>query len=93
MGSTNAMLKQLAPMARIPPSPKKTAWMMSATLTARHAVQGPKSIAMRVPQTAWPVVPPGSGMLNIMERKQNAAAIPTSGILSRGTVSRTFLAA
>jgi hypothetical protein len=32
-------------------------------------------------------------MLNIMERKQNAAATPKSGIFSRGTVSRTFLTA
>ena len=42
-----------------------------------------------VPQTAWPVVPPGMGMLNIIERKQKAAAMPSSGIFSRGTVSRT----
>ena len=93
MGSTKAMLKQLAPMARMPPSPKNTAWMMRAMLTARQADQGPNRIAMSVPQTAWPVVPPGSGILNIMERKQNAAAIPMSGIFSRGTVSRTFLTA
>ena len=33
------------------------------------------------------------GMLNIMERKQNAAAMPSRGIFSRGTVSRTFLMA
>ena len=31
------MLKQLAPMARIPPSPKNTACTISATLTDRQA--------------------------------------------------------
>ena len=87
------MLKQLAPMARMPPSPKKTAWMMSAIDTAIVAAQGPKRMAMSVPQTACPVVPPGRGMLNIMARKQKAAATPSRGIFSRGTVARTFLMA
>ena len=87
------MLKQLAPMARIPPSPKNTAWMMSAMETASTADHGPNNMAMRVPHTAWPVVPPGRGMLNIIERKQNAAATPKSGIFSRGTSLPTFLIA
>ena len=87
------MLKQFAPMARMPPSPKKTAWMTRAMETAIVDAQGPNRMATSVPHTAWPVVPPGSGILNIIARKQNAAATPSSGILFRGTVSRTRLMA
>src|SRR4051794_34930160 len=43
---TTAMLKQLMRIARTPPSPKKSAWMMSATLTAMTAAHGPRMIAM-----------------------------------------------
>ena len=35
------MLKQLVRIARMPPSPKNSAWMMSATLTEITAAQGP----------------------------------------------------
>jgi hypothetical protein len=49
--------------------------MINTTDTATTAAHGPKSMAMIPPPTAWPVVPPGMGMLNIMTRKENAAAI------------------
>ena len=63
--------------------------MARAMLTERTAAHGPKRMATRVPQTAWPVVPPGIGMLNIMARNEKAAAMPRRGIFSAGTVSRT----
>ena len=84
------MLKQFAGSARMPPSPNITAWIDSAMLMASVAAHGPNRIATSVPATAWPVVPPGSGILNIMARKQNAAATPTSGIFWRGTSSCTW---
>ena len=77
----------------MPPSPKNSAWMSSATLTERHAAYGPNRIAISVPPTAWPVVPPGSGTLNIMPRNDNAAAMPKSGSFSCGTWRRTFATA
>jgi hypothetical protein len=73
------MLKQLAPSASTPPSPKKSAWMTRAMLTAITAAQGPNMIATSAPPTACAVVPSGTGMLNIMIRKLNAAAAATSG--------------
>ncbi len=45
------MLNALTKMARTPPSPKNSAWMMSATLTAMMAAQGPSTTAIRVPPT------------------------------------------
>ena len=68
----------------MPPSPNITAWIASAMLMASVAAHGPNRIATSVPATAWPVVP------NIMARKQNAAATPTSGIFWRGTSSCTW---
>ena len=75
------MLKQFARIARTPPSPKNRAWMMRATLTAITAAQGPRTIATRVPPTPWAVVPPGTGMLNIMIVKLSAEKIASSGIV------------
>ena len=86
------MLKQLAPKARMPPSPKMTAWMSSAIETDKHAASGPKSKAMSVPPTACPVVPPGSGTLNIMSRNENAAAMPMKATCLASSFSWTFLA-
>src|ERR1017187_10451370 len=53
---TIAMLKQLAPSAVMPPSPKKAAWMVSAMERARIEAQGPRTIAATPIPTAWPVV-------------------------------------
>ena len=50
-GMTTPIAKQFAKTARMPPSPKKSAWMMSATLTAITAAHGPTTIAARVPPT------------------------------------------
>ncbi len=69
-GMTKAMLKQLAPKARTPPSPKNRAWMARATLTAITAAHGPSMTATSTPPTAWAVVPSGIGTLNIITRKQ-----------------------
>ncbi len=74
-----AMLKQLAPMAVIPPSPKKSAWMTSAMETASMDAHGPSTTAASPMPTACPVVPPGSGRLNIMMTKENAAKSESSG--------------
>jgi len=72
---TTAILKQLAPMAVIPPSPNTRAWMIKTTETERTAVQGPRSNVIIHAPTAWPVVPPGIGILNIWMRKEKAADI------------------
>ena len=88
-----AMLMTLAPMAVIPPSPKISAWMISAIDTERHAAQGPNKIAMSVAPTACPVVPPASGTLNIMITKENAAPRAMSGICLALSVFFTLTAA
>ena len=62
----NAMLKQLAPIAVIPPSPKKRAWMTMVIVIAIIADHGPRSTAMSVPPTGCPVEPPGNGMSKII---------------------------
>jgi hypothetical protein len=74
------MLKQFAPSAVIPPSPNIIACTIRLTDTAITAVHGPRRIAIIPAPTAWPVVPPGIGTLNIMIRKENAAAIAKKGI-------------
>ena len=84
------MLKQFAPNARIPPSPNNSACTSSAIVTEIHAAYGPQSAAISVPPTAWPVVPPGSGILNIIPRNENAAPIPRSGICYFGISAFTF---
>ncbi len=52
------------------------------------AAHGPSTMAATPVPTAWPVVPPGSGRLNIMTTKEKAANTESSGI-SR-VVSRRF---
>ena len=84
-GNTNAILKQFAPNARIPPSPKRSACINSAMETDIHPAAGlPVKIAIRVPPTACPVVPPGSGTLNIIPKNEKAAHMPRSGIFDFG---------
>jgi len=75
------MFRQLAKMASTPPSPKNSAWMISATLTAMAAAHGPRTMAISVPPTPWAVVPPGTGMLNIITVKLIAEKIASSGIV------------
>ena len=82
------MFRQLAKMARTPPSPKNNACRMSAVLTAIAAAHGPNTTAISVPPTAWAVVPPGTGMLNIMTVKLSAEKIASSGTVR---LFRTFL--
>jgi hypothetical protein len=74
------MLKQLAPSVLIPPSPKKSACIAMAIESARIAPDGPSTMAATVTPKAWPVVPPGSGRLNIMTTNENAAKTEMSGI-------------
>jgi hypothetical protein len=83
------MLKLLAPIAVIPPSPKKSAWMTIATEVETTAAQGPMTIAAKVPPTACAVVPPGTGMLNIMIAKAKAEKIARSGTVRPPTTRRT----
>src|ERR1700684_4349061 len=75
------MLKQLAPSAVVPPSRRKTAWMVRAMERATMEAHGPSTIAATPIPTAWPVVPPGSGRLNIMTTKEKAAKTDSSGIM------------
>ena len=50
-----------------------------------HPAAGlPVKIAIRVPPTACPVVPPGSGTLNIIPKNEKAAHMPRSGIFDFG---------
>ena len=65
----------------------------SAIDTAIHAALGPNNSAINVPPTACPVVPPTSGTLNIIPKKEKAAPTPRSGILSFGSSSFTFFTA
>src|SRR5215468_10101092 len=90
---TSAMLKQLAPIAVIPPSPKKSAWMTSVIDNVRTAGQGESTIAAIPAPTACPVVPPGSGMLIIWITKQNADSNAIKGIVLPESNRFSFLAA
>jgi hypothetical protein len=72
-------LKQLAPNAVIPPSPKRKACIASATDIAMIDAHGPSAIAAIPTPTGCPVVPPGSGRLNIMITKQKADDTEISG--------------
>ena len=47
--------------------------------TASIAAQGPSTIAPIPMPTAWPVVPPGSGKLNIITMKEKAEKTEISG--------------
>ncbi len=84
-----AMLKALAPKARMPPSPKKRAWTARATEMARTAGHGPRTTAASTAPVAWPVVPPGRGTLNIMMTKEAAAKRATRGIRRRAMTERS----
>jgi hypothetical protein len=64
--------------------------MMRAMETDIVATSGPSTMAAKVAPTAWPVVPPGSGMLNIMMTKEKAAVSATRGTLRAFIVSRSF---
>lgn len=92
-GIKTAILKQLAPIAVIPPSPKIRACMIIATDTANIAAHGPKMIAITAEPTACPVVPPGMGKLNIIIINEKAAAIPRYGMFREETSSLTFFTA
>ena len=84
------MLKQFAPSARMPPSPKKKAWMTSAIDIAMVAISGPRMMAASAPPTAWAVVPPGIGTLNIMMINEKAAIKAIKGTFLADIFSRNF---
>ena len=73
------MLKQFAPSVLMPPSPKNNAWMTSAMEMERIPPAGPSTMVAMVTPRAWPVVPPGSGRLNIMTTNAKAAKTEISG--------------
>ena len=74
------MLKQLAPSVLMPPSPKNNAWMTSRDGDGQNSrPTGPSTMAAMVTPSAWPVVPPGSGRLNIMTTNEKAAKTEISG--------------
>src|ERR1700742_3906591 len=90
---TMAMLKQLAPYVRTPPSPKKRAWISRAMLTAMTAAHGPRRTAMSTPPTACAVVPSGIGTLNIITRNESAEKTASIGTLRVLTTLLTRLLA
>src|ERR1039458_8228850 len=51
---------------------------------ARMEAHGPRTMEATPMPTAWPVVPPGSGRLNIMMTKENAANREISGLATIG---------
>ena len=75
------MLKQFAPKVVMPPSPKKRAWMANAIEIAMIDPAGPSTMVAMVTPSACPVVPPGSGRLNIIRTKENAAKTDISGTM------------
>jgi hypothetical protein len=87
------MLKQFAPKDKMPPSPNSSACSSSATDTQTQAAEGPMRMAMSVPPTAWPLVPPGRGTLYIIMRNVSAAPMPSCGSLAFGSSFLTFLMA
>src|SRR5262249_36290550 len=78
-GMANAIVKQFAPSASIPPSAKKSAWMARTAVMPITADHRPRRMASKTPPTGCTVVPPGAGMLNIITVKQNAAPIARWG--------------
>src|ERR1700758_2640712 len=76
-----AMLKQFAPRVVIPPSPNNRAWIASASEIAKAEAHGPKTMAATVTPSACPVVPPGSGILNIITTNENAANTDIRGMV------------
>ena len=83
------MLKQFAPIAVMPPSPKSRAWMPRANDNATMDAHGPSSTAATPTPTACPVVPPGSGMLNIITTNEKAARSESTGTRRVWTCLRT----
>ncbi len=76
-----AMLKQFAPKAVMPPSPKNSAWISRAIEMDKIPTQGPRMmLAIPIP-TAWPVVPPGRGRLNIITTKEKAENTDSNGMV------------
>ena len=86
---TKAMFNAFAPNASTPPSPKKRAWIASATDTATTAAHGPSNTATSTAPTACAVVPSGIGTLNIITQKQYAAASAINGAYRFVTTLRT----
>ena len=64
------MLNAFAGYASTPPSPKKSAWISSAMLTAITAAHGPSTTAISTAPTACAVVPSGIGTLSIITRNE-----------------------
>src|SRR5260221_12150450 len=83
------MFKQFAPNESTPPSPKNSAWIARATLTATTAAHGPSRIAINTAPTACAVVPSGIGTLNIITTKLYAAPSASNGTERLVTTLRT----
>ena len=67
--------------------------MTRAMEMAIRAGQGPRRMATITPPTAWPVDPPGIGMLNIMITKLKAAPRARKGTWRCFRVRRTIFEA
>jgi len=72
---------------------KKRACTNKATETPIVAAQGPSTTAINVPPTAWALVPPGTGALNIMIVKEKAARMDRRGTVLLVRASLIFFAA
>src|SRR5579883_1572606 len=67
--------------------------MIRAVLSPSTAAQGPNTTAINVPPTACAVVPPGTGILNIIIVKEKAAKIESNGMVRLLSTERTRLTA
>ena len=56
----------------------------------RQAAYGPIKMASKVPPTACAVVPPGTGTLNIIIKKERDEAIPNMGVSSDFSLNSTL---
>ena len=74
------MLKRSPRRPRIFRLPQKSAWISKATEIEIIEIQGPSTMAPIPMPTACPVVPPGSGILNIMMTNEKALKKERRGI-------------
>src|SRR5689334_21129300 len=87
------MFHELAASEGMPPSPKKSAWMVKVRVIVTAAAQGPSKTATKTVPIGCAVVPPSAGTLNIWIAKQNAAQTERSATLLLSSWVRTFLTA
>jgi len=75
----------------MPPSPKNSAWIRRTMLTDSEAIHGSIRIEMAAVPIAWPLVPPGIGMLSIIITKERAERAEISGKVLSESLDVSFL--